>query len=162
VTARRAVPLGVLALTELHRRRPQIEIALFGEAREVATPFPHRHLGVLEPDRLAHAYASAAVGVVLSLTNPSLIPTEMLACGLPVVDVASDAMRATFGDDGPVTLAAPDPLALCGAIETLLDDLVLRADRSRAGAELVASRSWPAAAQQVETGLRAALERAGE
>ncbi|MBI5105922.1 MAG: glycosyltransferase family 4 protein, partial [Solirubrobacterales bacterium] len=126
VTPRRAVPLALLAMTELHRRRPDVEIALFGEAREVATPFPHRHLGVLEPPQLAHAYASAAVGLVLSLTNPSLVPTEMLACGLPVVDVASPSMVATFGAGGPVELAEPDPLALCAAVERLLDDLVLR------------------------------------
>ena len=33
VTPRRAVPLGLLALAELHRRRPGVEIALFGETR---------------------------------------------------------------------------------------------------------------------------------
>jgi glycosyltransferase involved in cell wall biosynthesis len=157
VTPRRAVPLGVLALQELHRRRPGVEIALFGEARALRTPFPHRHLGVLEGDALAHAYASAAVGLVLSMTNPSLVPQEMLACGLPCVDLASDSMLATFGRDGPVTLAAFDPLALCDAVEALLDDLALRAERSRAGAEWVAGRTWPAAAAQVEDGLRAAL-----
>lgn len=158
VTPRRAVPLGLLALAELHARRPGVEVALFGEARELRVPFPHRHLGVLEPPALAHAYASAAVGMVLSLTNPSLIPTEMLACGLAVVDVASDSMRATFGDSGAVELADADPIALCAAIERLLDDLVLRAERSRAGAALVAGRSWPAASAQVEQGLRVALQ----
>jgi glycosyltransferase involved in cell wall biosynthesis len=157
VTPRRAVPLALLAMTELHRRRPGVEIALFGEAREIETPFPHRHLGVLEPDALAHAYASAAVGMVLSLTNPSLVPTEMLACGLPVVDVASPSMLATFGPDGPIELAEPDPPALCSAVERLLDDLVLRAERSRDGTELALSRTWARAAEQVEAGLREAL-----
>ena len=161
VTARRAVPLGVLALVELHRRRPGVELAVFGEAGEVELPFPARQLGVLEPEALAHAYASATVGMCLSLTNPSLVPTEMMACGLPVVDVASDAMTATFGAGGPVTLAEPDPLALCDAIEGLLDDLAIRAMRSRDGAELVAGRTWAGAAEQVERALRAALEAAG-
>jgi len=160
VTPRRAVPLGVLALAELHRRRPDVELALFGEAGAVELPFPARQLGVLEPEALAHAYASATVGLCLSLTNPSLIPTEMMACGLPVVDVASDAMVATFGAGGggrgPV-LAEPDPLALCDAIEVLLGDLPARADRSRDGTELVAERTWANAAAQVERGLRAAL-----
>lgn len=160
VTPRRAVPLALLAMAELHRRRPDIEIALFGEAQALPTPFPHRHLGVLEPDELAHAYASAAVGVVLSLTNPSLVPTEMLACGLPVVDVRSEAMLATFGEDGPIALAPPDPLALCTTVERLVGDLVERADRSRAGMELVAGRTWEHAAEQVEAGLREALRRA--
>ncbi len=54
-------------------------------------------------------------------------------------------------------LAEPDPLALCDAIEGLLDDLLVRATRSRDGAELVAERTWPNAAEQVERGLRAAL-----
>ena len=162
VTARRAVPLGALALAELHRRRPAVELAVFGESGTLGLPFPAHQLGVLEPEALAHAYASATVGLCLSLTNPSLIPTEMMACGLPVVDVVSDAMVATFGPGGPVTLVEPDPLALCDAIEGLLDDLLVRATRSRDGAELVAERTWPNAAEQVERGLRAALSAAGD
>jgi glycosyltransferase involved in cell wall biosynthesis len=157
VTARRAVPLGLLALEELKRRRPEVEVAFFGETRRILTPFKHLELGVMGPDKLAHAYASAAVGLCLSMTNPSLIPTEMMACGLPVVDLDVPSMRDTFGADGPVELAAFDPLALCAAIEKLLDDLELRAERSRAGTELVASRTWARAAEQVEAGLRAAL-----
>lgn len=156
-TPRHAAALGVLALSELHHRRPGVEIALTGDARELATPFPHRHLGSLDGDALAHAYASAAVGLSLSLTSPSVVPVEMLACGLPVVGVDGEPMRATFGSDGPVRLAAPEPGAVCAAVEALLDDLVARADVARAGAELAAARTWPAAAEQVEAGLRAAL-----
>lgn len=157
VTPRRAVPMALLAMDELHRRRPDVEIALFGEAREIVTPFAHRHLGVLEPDALAHAYASATVGVVLSLTNPSLVPTEMLACGLPVVDVRSDAMVATFGLDGPIALCDVSAEGVCGAVTRLLDDLAERADRSRRGTELVAQRTWAQAGEQLEAGLREAL-----
>lgn len=158
VTERRAVPLAVLALDELHRRRPDVEIALFGESRPVATPFPYRDLGVMEPEKLAHAYASAAVGLVLSLTNPSLVPAEMLACGLPVVDARSESMLECFGDKGPIVLAELHPVAICEAIEGLLDDLGARADASRAGAELVAGRTWEQAAAGMEKGLRAALK----
>ncbi|WP_354699223.1 hypothetical protein DSM112329_04933 [Paraconexibacter sp. AEG42_29] len=159
-TARRATTLGVLALQELHARRPDIEIALFGDGRRLATPFPHRHLGVLTPDALAHAYASATVGVVLSMTNPSLVPTEMLACGLPVVDLASDSMLATFGDDGPIALSPADPIAIAATVERLVDDLLERAERSRGGTALAATRTWPGAAEQVEAALRTALQRA--
>jgi glycosyltransferase involved in cell wall biosynthesis len=160
LTPRRAVPLGLLALAELHRRRPEIEIALFGEARPVAAPFPHHGLGVLEPDALARAYSEATVGLVLSLTNPSLIPQEMLACGLPCVDVASESMLATFGADGPATLAAPEPIALCDAIEALLDDPARRARQAADGLRWAAARTWAAAAAQVQVGLRAAVREA--
>ena len=160
VTPRRAVPLGLLALQELHRRRPHVEIALFGDAQPIAAPFPHRHLGVVEPAGLARVYGEATVGLVLSLTNPSLIPQEMLACGLPCVDVASESMLACYGADGPVTLATPDPLALCAAIERLLDDPALREERASAGLRWAEGRTWPRAAAQVEDGLRTALRAA--
>ena len=158
VTERRAVPLAVLALDELHRRRPEVEIALFGESRPVTAPFPYRDLGVMDPEKLAHAYASATIGLVLSLTNPSLVPAEMLACGLPVVDARSESMLECFGDKGPIVLSELHPIAICEAIETLLDDLALRADASRAGAELVAGRTWDKSAEGLEKGLRAALK----
>ncbi len=155
-TPRRATTLGVLALQELHRRRPEVQISLFGESRRLDAPFPHEHLGVLTPDDLARAYASATVGVVLSMTNPSLVPTEMLACGLPVVDLATNSMVATFGIDGPIALADVDPLAVADAIETLLDDLAARAQRTRAGLTLAADRTWAKASAQVDAGLREA------
>jgi hypothetical protein len=66
-------------------------------------------------------------------------------------------MLATFGNDAPIELADPDPLALCAAVEKLLDDLVLRADRSRMGTALAAERTWDRAAAQLDTGLRDAL-----
>jgi glycosyltransferase involved in cell wall biosynthesis len=158
VTARRAVPLGALALAELHRRRGDaVQIVAFGESRPLEVPFPHRDLGVLEPDDLARAYNAATVGLVLSMTNPSLIPTEMLACGLPVVDLATDAMTTTFGPTGPITLADPNPLALCDAIEQLLDDVLLRANRTRHGITLATTRTWPTAATAVAAELARAV-----
>jgi len=161
VTARRAVPLGLLALAELHRRRPQVEIALFGEGRPLRAGFPAQNLGVLAPGALARAYGEATVGMVLSMTNPSLIGPEMLACGLPVVELDAEAMRATFGIGGPLLLAPPDPLAIADAIEGLLDDRARRVARAQQGGELAAGRRWSTAAATVQGGLRHALARAG-
>ena len=157
VTPRRAVPLGLAALEELSRRRPDVEIALYGEARGLHAPFAHTHLGVLAGERLAELYSEATVGMVLSLTNPSLIGLEMMACGLPCVELASDSMRETFGIDGPLALTSADPLALCGAIEQLLDDEGRRSGIAAAGVELVSGRTWEHAAEQVEHALAQAL-----
>ncbi len=160
VTPRRAVPLGLLALEELSRRRPGVEVLLFGESAPLAAPFAHRELGVLPARDLAALYSKATVGMVLSLTNPSLINLEMMACGLPCVELASESMLATFGPDGPLELASAEPRALCRAIEALLEDDAHR-DRARtAGIELTATRTWARAAEQVEQGLRAALRKA--
>ncbi len=158
VTPRRAVPLGLAALGELSRRRPDVEIDLYGEDRPLNVSFSHTNSGVLDGRGLAELYARSTLGIVFSLTNPSLICLEMMASGLPCVELASESMLASFGADGPLTLVEPDPLALCGAVERLLEDSERRATVSRAGIELMAGRTWERAAQQVEEGLRRALD----
>ena len=156
-TPRRAVALGKLALEELHRRRPATRIVLFGGDREHQTRYPRR-----EPWRdIAGCGCPSCTrrprsGLSLSLTNYSLIPQEMLACGLPCVELAGRSVEHEFGRDGPIALAPPDPIALAGAIERLLDDPAERERRSRAGIELVAGRTWERATEQVEDGLRTA------
>lgn len=157
--ARRGLALGVLALQELHRRRPEVEIGLYGAEHELRTPFPHTHGGVLTPPAAAGAYSAATVGLSLSFTAPSAVVPEMLACGLAVVESATDATRSTYGSD-VVQLSDRDPMALADAIELVLDDLALRADRSRAGMAFVADRTWNMAAEQVQRALRAALDAA--
>jgi glycosyltransferase involved in cell wall biosynthesis len=156
-TPRRAVPLGLLALEELARRRPDVDIALFGEAGTVRAPFAHRSLGLLSAAELATAYRRASVGLVLSMTNISLVPLEMLACCLPCVELDTACLRGELGDAGAAELAAFDPLAVADAIERLLDVPDLRERRTRAGLALVADREWAGAAAQVESGLRTAL-----
>ncbi len=113
-TPRRAVPLGALALEELHRRRPDTRFVLFGQAEELTLPFDYELLGVVSPETLAWHYSQATAGLCLSLTNYSLIPQEMLACGLPCVDLADSSTESEIGPDGGVEFAAADPVALAG------------------------------------------------
>jgi glycosyltransferase involved in cell wall biosynthesis/GT2 family glycosyltransferase len=159
-TARRAVPLGVLALEELCARRPATRVVAFGQAAPLKTAFASESLGVAMPDRLAEAYSEATVGLCLSLTNYSLIPQEMMACGLPCVDLAGGSSEVVFGVDGPVDLASADPVALADAMEALLDDDAHWQAKSKAGLAYVVDASWDHAAEQVEAGLREALRRA--
>lgn len=156
-TPRRAVPLAMLALDELVRRMPGARVVLFGQGNALATSFSYELLGVASPGQLAAAYSEATVGLCLSLTNYSLIPNEMLACGLPCVDLAGGCTEAVFGTDGPVALAEHDPLALADAIERLMADEPGWRARSQAGLDYARHLSWDRAASQVEAGLRAAL-----
>jgi glycosyltransferase involved in cell wall biosynthesis len=156
-TPRRAVGLGELALEELKARRPDTNVVTFGETDAMKGTFEHRELGVATPGQLAHAYCEGTVGACLSLTNYSLIPQEMMACGMPCVDVAGGSSESTFGADGPVELAAADPIALAAAMESLLEDEERWRRRSQAGLAFVADASWDTAARQVEAGLREAL-----
>jgi O-antigen biosynthesis protein len=155
VTPRRAVPLGLLALAELSRRRPDVEIALFGEDRPLDVPFTHTKLGVLPASELAALYSRATVGMVFSLTNPSLIGLEMMACGLPCIELASESMVASFGHSTPLQLAEPGPLTLCSTVERLLDDTETRAELTTSGPAFVSERMWRRAAGQLDRSLRA-------
>jgi len=157
VTPRRAVPVGLMALSELHRRRPDLRIVLFGDEGKLESPFPYEHLGVLTPPQLATLYSEATVGLCLSLTNFSLMPKEMLACGLPCVELAGVSAESIFGSDGPLELAPLDPRAIADALERLLDDPERWEQRSREGIEFVASHTWEHATDEIEAGLRHAL-----
>jgi glycosyltransferase involved in cell wall biosynthesis len=156
-TPRRAVPIGMLALDEVARRRPDLRIGLFGTDEPLDASFPYELLGIVSPEALALRYSEATVGLCLSLTNASLIPQEMMACGLPCVDLAHGSPEVMFGRDGPVELAECDPLSIAAAIELLLDDEQRWHRRSQAGVAYVADATWEHAAGQVEAGLRAAL-----
>lgn len=156
-TPRRGVPVALAALGELHRRRPATEAWLFGHGGPVGVAFPHRNLGVVPERELPAIYAEATAGLVLSLTNYSLVGQEMLSCGLPCVELDAPSVVQAFGRDGPVDLAPLDPIAIADALERLLDDPGLRAERARGGATLRAERTWDHAAGQVEEGLTKAI-----
>ena len=156
-TPRRAVPIGLAALGELHRRRPQTRIVLFGDPFPTRTTFPYDHMGVLAPKQLPWLYSEATVGLCLSMTNISLMPKEMLACGLPCVELAGASAESIFGADGPIELAELDPDAIATAMGRLLDDPPLRDRRAREGIEFVASHTWEQSTDAVEDGLRNAL-----
>lgn len=158
-TPRRAVALGALAVEELVRRRPDTRVILFGHDAEkpLRLPFRYEHLGVVSPEQLAWTYSEATVGLCLSLTNYSLLPQEMMACGLPCVDVAGGSTEAELGHDAGVEYANADPVALADAMEGLITDEARWDLRSKAGYEMADTASWDLAARQVEDGLRDAL-----
>jgi glycosyltransferase involved in cell wall biosynthesis len=157
-TPRRATELGLLALHEVVRRRPDTHVVMFGDRRPPAAPFPFEWGGIAPPQRLAALYNSATAGLVISLTNYSRMPKEMMACGLPVVDVNHPSVLSVFGAGGDlITACEPDPLSLADGILGLLEDPERRARQAAAAREFVSGMTWTAAAQQVDGALRAWL-----
>jgi O-antigen biosynthesis protein len=158
-TPRRAVPLALLALAELHRRS-DLRLVLFGEEHPIRTSFSYRHAGIVPEPELARLYSEATVGVSLSLTNYSRVSQEMMACGLPCVELDTPSVRAGLGGGNALTLTRFDPLELTDEIERLLDDPELRARQSEVARRLVAERTWERAGEQFERCLREAVAEA--
>ena len=144
-TRRRGTELGLLALALLKERRPDLEVVLFGsDDLPYRPPFDYTPAGILGEAELAELYRGAAVGLSISLTNYSLIPQEMLACGLPVVEMNLPPVRAAYPDGEPgISLAAPDPGEIAEALFGVLSlsDSEMRRARE-AAASLVAQLSW--------------------
>jgi O-antigen biosynthesis protein len=90
-TARRGFELGILALSRLHKIRPDVEIVLAGsELAQYDLGFPCVNCGVVAVSNLGKLYRSCDVALVLSFTNASLLPLELMACGTAVVSNRGD------------------------------------------------------------------------
>ncbi len=138
---RRCFELGVLALEELHRLRPDVEIILFGSPKVEShhLPFPATKKLLLPTiDDLATLYANADLGIAFSTTNPSLVPYEMMACGLPVVDLGRPGNEVNYGNQRDIALLAPpDPKAMAARMRDLLEDSKELFARSNRAVEFV-------------------------
>jgi glycosyltransferase involved in cell wall biosynthesis len=158
-TPRRAVTLGFAAFEVLHKRGFKFHVDLFGEEGiDVEFDFPHTQHGILSPRELGELYRACQIGVVFSTTNYSLVPLEMMACGLPVIESDGPSTRSIF-QDGEVTFAKPTPYGVADAIETLLGDRAMQAGQREAGRRFVEATSWERSARAIES---AVTERLGE
>jgi hypothetical protein len=129
---RRCPKIGLEALAEIRRQRPRTKIYTYGSANRPDVPFPIEHLGLLNRDACAELYNRCSVGLCLSATNPSRIPYEMMACGLPVVDLYGLNTIYDLPDDATL-LARPTPAAVSTALLRLLDDQDERTLMGKAG-----------------------------
>jgi O-antigen biosynthesis protein len=161
-TERRAVDLAMAGLALLARRRPALRPVLFGSRRKTALPFPAEDLGVVSPRRLSELYREASVGVVFSLTTHSLVAQEMMASGLPVVELEGDNVGSALGRSGDVVeMAARRPDAIADAVERLLDDRAAAAAMAGRARAFVEARTWERAGDQIEAALREFLSTRG-
>lgn len=140
---RRCFLIGTMALQEFHRLRPDYEILFFGSgsAKNYPQPYPVTYLDIVPTlDDLARLYATSAAGLVFSTTNPSLVPYEMMACGLPVVDLDRPGNEVNYDNRRDIALLADaDPARMAADIAAMLDDPAVLAERSARGIEFAAS-----------------------
>lgn len=124
VTPRRGFELSVMALEEFARKRPEITINLAGyDVSRWSLSFPHNNLAELDLSQLNEIYNRCAAGLVISATNMSLLPLELMAAG--VAPVVNDAPNNRLVSDNPyIEYVVSSP----GAIANRLIEVVDRAD----------------------------------
>jgi O-antigen biosynthesis protein len=156
-TPRRGFEIGMMALELFARRHPEIEIHLVGQDIRARRPsFPFTNHGHLSAAELAAVYQRCVAGLVLSLTNLSLLPNELLATGC--IPVMNDAENTRASCDNPYARfagAMPDQLAAeLGSVVEAPGAW----DTGAKAAACVAEHSWDNVADQLEAGLRRGLE----
>ncbi|MCE9616376.1 MAG: glycosyltransferase [Lentisphaerae bacterium] len=153
-TPRRLFALGVKALSLVHEWRPDVEIVFFGcadtDLHVAPISFPYRNLGVLKEGELAELFSSVTAGVVLSSTNCSLLPLEMMACKCAVVDLNLETVQGVMEHEGNALLADPTPEGIAGAVRRLLDDEPLRERLVARAFDQVQQLSWERSARHIE------------
>lgn len=158
-TPRRAYELGCAALGLFAARHPDVDIHFYGD-RAPRLPYRIVDHGLLSPDELNALYNRCIAGLVLSATNVSLVPHEMLGAGcLPVVNDAEH--NRVVLDNQHVVYAPPTPFEIANTLSQLIrrpaDE---RAAAAAAAAASVRSRSWEIAADQLERAVRDVVSRA--
>jgi glycosyltransferase involved in cell wall biosynthesis len=132
-TPRRAFDLGIAALTEFAKARPDVTIHLAGGRLDpTQVPFAHVNHDSLDLAELNPLYNQCSAALVLSLSNMSLLPLELLAAGVtPVVNegpnnrLVSQNPHLSFVPLSPAVIAGrlweivdapPDPAMLSASL----------------------------------------------
>lgn len=140
-TERRAFELGIMTLDLFHKRHPDYTINFIGwDVSSYDIPFPYKNLGILDPSELNKLYNRCAASLVLSLTNMSLLPLELLASGcIPVVNDGENNRLVTNNEY--IAYAPANPVSLADK----LSEVVSRSDidsYSQAASESARGLSW--------------------
>ena len=128
---RRCSDLGERALKIVKKVMPDVKIYLYGSKVEKKLDFDAENLHIIPIEKCNEIYNRCKVGLCISSSNPSRIPFEMMAAGLPVVELYRENNLYDMPDDA-VMLAESNPEALATAIIKLLRDDKLRNKMSKA------------------------------
>jgi O-antigen biosynthesis protein len=136
---RRCKITGIEALGIVKAMRPQTKIYFYGSQADPNLWYDIENLKLITPSELCELYNRVKVGVCLSSSNPSRIPFEMMACGLPVIDLYKSNNLYDYPSD-TILLAHQAPESIAAAILKVLEDAELANRLSQKGLEFALSR----------------------
>ncbi len=142
-TGEHAAALAGFALEELHAQAPTAEICVFGSGKKLRLNFPYTHFGDAPPkELLVDHYRTASIGIALSLTSPANELVEMLACGLPVVDLNCGGSDIEARDCAAIRVAEPEPKTIASAALEVMGDQRLRTELGTVALSYASRFDW--------------------
>jgi len=155
-TPRRAFEFCLLVLEAVSRKLPESQFILAGwDVGDYHIPFPHLAAGVITPSELADVFSQCDAALVMSLTNLSLMPLEVMAAGCAVVSNRGECVEWLLNDEVAL-LTEPTVEALSAALCHLLEDDAARKALASRGQAFARQQHWQASAEAFEQGLLAA------
>jgi len=137
---RRCSIIGIEALGIVKYLRPDIKIYLYGSAVKGNVWFEHTNLGIIPIEQCNELYNKCTVGLCISSSNPSRIPFEMMAAGLPVVDLYLENNLYDMPDSS-VSLAHYTPESIAQALLDIIDSPKKAEQLSHTGQEFMKDRT---------------------
>ncbi|MFM0078439.1 glycosyltransferase family 4 protein [Paraburkholderia sediminicola] len=153
-TPRRGFELGLLVLDAVAQRVPGFHAVIAGsDMGPYRINYPNTCVGIAKLEDLPEIYSRCDVALVLSFTNLSLLPLEIMACGCPVVSNTGPNVEWLLNSDNAV-LVKPTVDALADAIVDLLTHEDKRAKLISRGLEFVSTTDWGHESAQVVNALK--------
>lgn len=137
---RRCPHLGIEALGIVKHLRPDVELYFVGSNESPKLWYDYTNVGLLSTEELNDLYNRCHVGFCLSSSNPSCNPFDMMAAGLPSVDLYRENNLFDIPSGG-VLLAHQTPESLAEAILYLISNPETLLKMSDFGAEFMKARS---------------------
>ena len=141
-TERRAAELGIMALSCLKQLLPDLEIWFAGwDVSGYNIPFSYKDLGILKLEQLCEVYSQCDMCLILSATNLSLLPLEVMASNSVVVTNSGKNTEWLLNETNSV-IADLDPRILAEKMYYYLSHEDELAEIRNNGLKFVAETSW--------------------
>lgn len=144
---RRCPRTAIEAMGIVKHFMPDVTIHMYGSKDRPAVWFEHEWHGLVNVAKCNELYNRCQVGLCISSSNPSRVPFEMMAAGLPVVDVHRENNLYDMPESA-VLLADARPEDIAQAIMDLLNNEARREAMSAAGLAFMRERPLEAGFEQ--------------
>ena len=162
VTPRRAFELGLLALTEVSKRIPEVEVIFAGwDVSGYKIPFTHLNAGSVKLEELADLYSQCDMCLVLSNTNLSLLPLEVMASNSVAV-CTKGANSSWLVNEENSLMVDFDPISIANTLCYYLEHREELAIIRKRGLKFALSTSWDKEAEKVKNAIVRGIEDDGK
>ena len=162
VTPRRAFELGLLALTDIAKKIPDVEVVFAGwDVSGYKIPFAHKSVGSAKVEELSEIYSQCDMCLILSNTNLSLLPLEVMASNSVAVCTKGPNSTWLVNDENSIMVDF-DPIAISDTLCYYLQNREELARIRKRGLEFALATSWDDEAKKVRDAILRGIEEDGK